>query len=104
MLFHIIASGSKGNCTVIYNKTTRILIDMGISLVRLKEGLKEINLSLEDIDGIVFTHEHSDHISGYRFLSPKKTYGLYGTLPSSLGNVVELNKEFYIKLRTIKRI
>lgn len=101
MLFHIIASGSKGNCTVIYNKTTRILIDMGISLVRLKEGLKEINLSLEDIDGIVFTHEHSDHISGYRFLSPKKTYGLYGTLPSSLGNVVELNKEFYIKDFTI---
>ena len=96
MYFHIIASGSKGNCTIIANKNTRILIDMGISLIRLKKGLEEVKLSLKDISAILFTHEHTDHISGYRFLSPKLTYGLEGTLPSTLGNVVEPNISFKI--------
>lgn len=81
MFFHIIASGSKGNATIIKENKTVILIDMGITLTRLKEGLKEIDLSIEDICGAFFTHNHADHISGIRFLSPKIMYGLEGTLP-----------------------
>ena len=95
MYFHIIASGSKGNATVVVSNKTVLLIDMGISLSRLEEGLEEINLSLEDISGALFTHDHTDHISGIRFLSPKIMYGLEGTLPS-LANVVYSNKEFKI--------
>ena len=96
MFFHIIASGSKGNCTYIANKDTRILIDMGISLVRLKNGLAEIGQKVSDIDGILYTHEHSDHISGFRFISPKKSYGTEGTTPSTLCNIVEYNCQFKI--------
>lgn len=95
MFYHIIASGSKGNATIISNGHTNILIDMGISLSRLEEGLAEINLKLSDIDGAIFTHNHSDHINGIKFLSPKIMYGLEGTLPS-LANVVYLLKEFKI--------
>lgn len=97
MYFHIIASGSKGNATIVANNNTRILIDMGISLCRLEEGLAEINLKLDDIDAAFFTHNHTDHIGGIKFLSPRKMYALEGTLPTSLSNVVELNIPVMIK-------
>ncbi len=58
MFFHIIASGSKGNATVVKSKQTSILIDMGVSFERLKEGLNEINLTPENLSGVLFTHNH----------------------------------------------
>lgn len=81
MYFHIIASGSKGNATVVANRNSVLLIDMGITLTRLKEGLAEINLEVSDLEGALFTHNHTDHISGIKFLSPKIMYALEGTLP-----------------------
>ena len=96
MYYHIIASGSKGNATVIVSNQTVLLIDMGITLKRLEEGLSEINLAVNDITGALFTHDHADHISGIKFISPKKMYALEGTLPSSLSNVVFMNKPFTI--------
>ena len=96
MYFHIIASGSKGNATIVVSNKTVLLIDMGITLTRLEEGLKEVNLSKSDISGALFTHNHTDHISGIKFLSPKIMYALEGTLPSSLSHVVCLNTPFKI--------
>lgn len=95
MHFNIIASGSKGNATVVVYKQTVILIDMGVSFERLKSGLEELGLSANDITGAIFTHDHADHISGIRFLSPSIMYGLKGTLPS-LANVVNVNEPFTI--------
>jgi len=97
MYFNVIASGSKGNATLIVNKDSLILVDMGIALTRLNEGLEEIGKTLEDIDGVVFTHDHSDHISGAKFFAQNKMYALKGTLPGTNINVVELNKPFQIK-------
>ena len=96
MYFHIIASGSKGNATIVVSNKTVLLIDMGITLMRLEEGLAEINLRKSDITGALFTHDHADHISGIKFISPKKMYALEGTLPSTLSNVVLLNTPFQI--------
>ena len=96
MYFHIIASGSKGNATIVVSNKTVLLIDMGITLTRLQEGLSEINLTLKDITGALFTHNHTDHVSGIKFLSPKIMYALEGTLPSYLSNVVVLNKPFKV--------
>ena len=96
MYFHIIASGSKGNATIVVSNKTVLLIDMGITLARLEEGLAEINLKKSDISGALFTHNHTDHISGIKFLSPKIMYALEGTLPSSLSHVVCLNTPFQI--------
>ena len=95
MHFNIISSGSKGNTSVVIYKKTAILIDMGVSFQRLEEGLEEVRLKPENLTAAIFTHEHSDHISGIRFLSPKIMYGLKGTLPS-LCNVVEVNVPFKI--------
>ena len=104
MYFHIIASGSKGNATVVVSNKTVLLIDMGITLTRLEEGLAEINLTKKDITGALFTHNHTDHISGIKFLSPKIMYALEGTLPSSLSNKVAINQPFVIGDFTITPI
>ena len=97
MRFNIIASGSKGNATLVKHKDTLILIDLGITLTRLKEGLASLSVELKDIDAAIFTHEHSDHLNGLKSISPKKMYALKGTLPSSLSNVVEKLQPFQIK-------
>ena len=96
MYFHIIASGSKGNATIVVSNKTVLLIDMGIALTRLEEGLSEMNLTVNDITGALFTHDHTDHIGGLKFISPKIMYALEGTLPSSLSNVVNVNQPFVI--------
>lgn len=100
MYFHNIASGSKGNATIVVSNKTVILIDMGISFVSLQEGMKEINLSPSQIDAAIFTHDHADHFRGLKFLKTKNCYALEGTLPS-LCQVVELFKPFVIKDITI---
>ena len=103
MYFHIIASGSKGNATIVVSGSTVLPIDMGITLNRLEECLSEINLKRNDITGALFTHDHTDHIAGIRFFSPKIMYGLEGTLPS-LCNVVYLNTPFKVGDFTITPI
>ena len=57
-----LASGSKGNCALIFSDKTAILCDAGIPITRIKERLCSVGFSLEDISGVVVTHEHSDHI------------------------------------------
>ncbi len=61
---HVLASGSKGNASVVRYGKTAILIDAGISAKRIKEGLGKLQLSFTDLKGIFITHEHSDHIRG----------------------------------------
>lgn len=69
-----LASGSKGNCIYVGTDQTKILIDAGISAKMLKLRLAEINVDLADIDAILITHEHTDHIQGLNTLAYK--YGI----------------------------
>ena len=64
MRFISFASSSKGNCALISYKNTNVLVDCGISKKRLVECLSRYGLTLNDIDCIFITHEHSDHTSG----------------------------------------
>ncbi len=66
--FLSVASGSKGNATIIYDENTLFQIDMGLTFSRLKEGLSYIDKKVEDIEMAFITHEHTDHIKGVRFL------------------------------------
>lgn len=59
-----LASGSKGNATLIFSDSTAILVDAGISYTRLTKELKDFGLTPDMLDGVVITHEHSDHVSG----------------------------------------
>ncbi len=74
-----IASGSSGNCIYVGSDTTHLLIDAGISGKRVEQGLHELGLTGRDIDGILLTHEHADHISGLGVLSRKFGIPIYTT-------------------------
>lgn len=65
-----LASGSKGNSTLILSNSTAILVDAGVSYTRIASELVPFGLKPSDIDGVVVTHEHSDHIAGLCKLSP----------------------------------
>lgn len=69
-----LASGSKGNCIYFGTKNTKILIDAGISAKAVQTRLAEINVDLADIDAILISHEHTDHIQGLKTLAYK--YGI----------------------------
>jgi phosphoribosyl 1,2-cyclic phosphodiesterase len=66
-----LASGSKGNCIYLGTPTTKILIDAGISGKAIRERLKMIGVALEEIDAVLITHEHTDHIQGLDVLGCK---------------------------------
>ncbi len=74
-----VASGSSGNCICVGSNNTHILIDAGISKKRIEEGLREKDIDLSDIDAILVTHEHSDHISGLGVVSRKYSIPIYAT-------------------------
>lgn len=64
-----LASGSKGNAIYVASGNTKILFDAGISAKVLRQRLSEIGVQLEEIQAIVVSHEHSDHIAGLKTLS-----------------------------------
>ena len=64
----VFASGSGGNCLLLSDNGTNILIDAGISMRRIVSGLAQMQLTMRDIGGVLITHEHSDHISGLKML------------------------------------
>lgn len=74
-----IASGSSGNCVYIGSEETHILVDAGISNKRIEQGLNAIGLKGSELNGIVITHEHSDHIKGLGVLARKYGIPVYGT-------------------------
>ena len=74
-----IASGSSGNCIYVGSDATHLLVDVGISGKRTEAGLKELDLSMQDIDGIFITHEHTDHIAGLGVLARKYGVPVFAT-------------------------
>ena len=72
-----LASSSKGNASVISSGSTHLLVDTGISALRIRKGLEECGLSINQIDGIFYTHEHSDHLCGLGVLAKKNVLSLY---------------------------
>ena len=73
----MLASGSKGNATYISDGHTSILIDAGLSGVELQRRLASRDLAPEDLDAIIVTHEHSDHIQGVGVLSRRYKLPVY---------------------------
>ncbi len=64
MEIYSLRSGSRGNAALIITKNTKILVDCGISKKMIAETLNEMGISPCDIDGVVISHEHSDHTKG----------------------------------------
>lgn len=64
MQLHVLASGSSGNAIFLELGGKRVLIDAGISARRIEQGLKAVGICASDLDAVLVTHEHSDHVSG----------------------------------------
>lgn len=74
-----IASGSSGNCIYVGDENTHLLVDAGISKKRIEAGLDVLGLKGNEINGILITHEHVDHIQGLGVFSRKYEVPIYAT-------------------------
>ena len=64
-------SGSSGNCLLVESSNTKILIDAGESSKKISSALSSLNIEPNQIDAILITHEHSDHVRGLGTFSKK---------------------------------
>lgn len=77
MRISVLASSSSGNASVIAAGETAILVDAGISCLRIRRGLECCGLSAAALKGIFITHEHVDHIKGLGVMSKKCSAPIY---------------------------
>lgn len=104
MKVQTIASGSKGNCTIVLCNDTNLIIDMGISYLTLKKSLEENSLSFDNFKGILITHCHKDHTKGLSSLIKKTNIPVY--IPEKMYDSIKeyvpyprciiIDDEFYI--------
>ena len=66
MRVSVLSSGSKGNCTLIENDNTKILIDLGVTKSYVEKKLEELEVDIKEIKAILITHTHVDHIQGLK--------------------------------------
>ena len=74
-----IASGSSGNCICVGDDRCHLMIDAGISGKRIEAGMNKMGYTTKDMDGILITHEHSDHVSGLGVVARKYGLPIYAT-------------------------
>ena len=89
--FCTLYSGSSGNCSLVQTDSTKILVDAGQSAKKIEEALSAIDVDPFSIDGILVTHEHSDHVKGLGILSKKFHIPVYAN--SETWNAMEKQKE-----------
>ena len=73
-------SGSTGNSLFVQTENTKILVDAGVSGKKIVEALESKDIDIKDIDSILVTHEHMDHIKSINVLSNKYDIPVYATL------------------------
>ncbi len=89
--FSLLGSGSSGNALLIKTDTTKVLVDCGLSYRQLRLRSAEVGETIDDLAGVLVTHEHSDHVNGLGVLTRRQqtpvymTRGTYQHLPKSLG-------------------
>ena len=71
MRVSVLSSGSKGNCTLIENNNTKILIDLGVTKSYVEKKLEELEVDIKEIKAILITHTHVDHIQGLKVFLKK---------------------------------
>lgn len=80
-----IASGSSGNCICVGNDDSHVMIDCGISGKRIEAGMNEMDYTTSDMDAVLITHEHSDHIQGLGVIARKYGLPIYATAGTIAG-------------------
>ncbi len=101
--FCSLSSGSSGNCYYLGNEFSGILIDAGISAGAISKFLKGLNIPMEQIMGILVTHNHSDHIKGLRVLTRRHHIPVF-TTETVWRNVMMLSSQKDIPNDCIRKI
>lgn len=104
-----IASGSSGNCIYVGSDATHLLIDVGISGKRTECGLNSLGISGRELDGILITHEHADHISGLGVLARKYQIPIYATAGTiealkSCGSLGKMDEELFHEVKADEKM
>ena len=106
----VLASGSKGNCTFIESDNVKLLIDVGMNCKYINNKLQELGISIKDINYVLISHLHDDHISALKTVlkQSKATLLLTQTMFNELENIKDYDniiiyeKDFYVdNLRVI---
>ena len=107
MTVSVFASGSGGNCLLLSEGDTYLLIDAGISARKIQSFLSQHGLCWSDISGVLITHEHSDHIYGLETIAKNRLSPVFaphtvanrllGRLPSLEGllRIVPVGEEYF---------
>ena len=83
--FLSLTSGSSGNATFVSDGETKLLIDCGMSGSRLKSALSNIDVDISELDAVLITHEHSDHIKGLGVIARKYQIPVFATFKTFSG-------------------
>ena len=75
----VLASGSKGNATVMRCECGIVLVDAGISCRRIAQGMQKLGLHPENLDAVFITHEHIDHVKGLETFAKKYPVPIYAS-------------------------
>ena len=102
-------SGSRGNAALVFTEKTKILVDCGISGKTVESALRSIDVTPAELNGIVITHEHNDHVSGVGVMmrrynisvwANEETWqamsGQVGAYKDGLQRIFDFRKEFEI--------
>lgn len=106
-----LASGSKGNCTIIRNDNTTIMLDCGISNRQINQRLNDLGIKINNYDALLITHEHGDHVGSLNSVYKHNNLKLYMNYESfkacnnritsgiDIDEVIDIHSEenFYIK-------
>lgn len=79
MEYYVLASGSKGNATIIASHGHVILIDMGLTKKKFLEQLSHTPYHIDDIEAVLVTHDHGDHTKGLKYVSSAPIFAGVGT-------------------------
>jgi phosphoribosyl 1,2-cyclic phosphodiesterase len=96
LVFQSLASGSKGNAVVVCSHRTSILLDSGLSARELVSRLEQTPVRPKQLDAVVISHEHTDHVRGLGTLSRRfdipvyLTQGTLENLPSQIGRLADI--------------
>ena len=100
-------SGSSGNCSFVESDNCKLLVDCGVSCKKIEEGLSLIGSSVSDLDGILITHEHLDHVKALQVLCKKYDVPIYANektfdnikqiIPDDLKIFFKTNESFDLK-------
>jgi phosphoribosyl 1,2-cyclic phosphodiesterase len=96
--FTILSSGSTGNAMVVQSGDVKLLVDVGFSAKKMEQLMKEREIAGSELDAILVTHEHSDHIKGLGAFARKFDLPIYANektweeLNQQIGEIAEANK------------